>query len=232
MSALRDLSGWTLAFDLDGTLIDTAPDLIATANATLERHGYHHVTADVLRPEISFGSRRMLEVALDRQGVQLDAPALDAMWNDYLNHYRSNLANHSAPFPGLIPVLERAASDGARIVVCTNKLEQLSRRLFAALDLTDRFDAIAGRDTYPVCKPDPYHLVQAIRDGGGDIDRAVMVGDSDTDVSTAKAAGIPVIGVTFGYTAIPVTDLECDAVISDYGDFDKALAGIIANRTS
>lgn len=232
MAALRDLSGWTLAFDLDGTLIDTAPDLIATANTTLIRHGFSEVSGDLLRPQISFGSRRMLEVALESQGVTPETAKVDAMWDDYIAHYRDHLAVHSQPFPNLIATLERAASKGATIVVCTNKLEAMSRRLFAALDMTDHFAQVAGRDTYPVCKPDPYHLIQAIRDGGGDTERAVMVGDSDTDVSTAQAAGIPVIGVTFGYTAIPVTELKCDAVISDYNQFDGELAKIIANRTA
>lgn len=231
MASPRDLTGWTLAFDLDGTLIDTAPDLIATANRILQQNGHAPVTTEMLRPYISFGSRRMLEASLASQDVVLSADALDTMWQDYLAYYRGHLADHSKPFPGLVATLQRAASDGATIVVCTNKLESLSRRLFAALDMTDLFAHVAGRDTYPVHKPDPYHLIQAIRDAGGDHERAVMVGDSDTDVATAKAASVPVIGVTFGYTAIPVTQLDCDAVISDYAEFDAALANILAART-
>lgn len=222
----RDLTGLTLAFDLDGTLIDTAPDLLATAQDVLSQNGLAAVPPEILRPEISFGSRRMLERALEALDADRSPARLDLLFNQFLDVYVENISRHSAPFPHVLDVIDRAKSNGAKVVVCTNKREDLSRKLFQDLGITDRFDWIAGRDTYAYHKPDPRHLTDAISHGGGDPRRAVMVGDSDTDVKTAKAAGLPVIGVTFGYTAIPVTELDCDAVISNYAQFDDALAGL------
>lgn len=224
----RDLNGLTLAFDLDGTLIDTAPDLVATAQDVLARNGLDPVAPEILLPEISFGSRRMMERALETLDADRASTRLDRLFDEFLEIYVANISRHSTPFQHVLDVIERAQSDGARVVVCTNKRENLARMLFDDLGITGRFAWIAGRDTYAYCKPDPRHLTHAITDGGGDPHRAIMIGDSDTDVKTAKAARIPVIGVTFGYTAIPVTDLDCDAVISDYAQFDDALEGILA----
>ncbi|MEO0730205.1 MAG: HAD-IA family hydrolase [Pseudomonadota bacterium] len=223
----RTLEGWTLAFDLDGTLIDTAPDLIATAQVVLDQCGLDSVPEHILRPEISFGSRRMLERALAHLGEPEAEHDLDAMFEAFIVHYAANIAAHSRPFPGVREVIDRARGDGALIAVCTNKREDLTRILLDALNLTDQFDAIAGRDTYDVHKPNPGHLLSVVADAGGEPEMAVMVGDSDTDVKTAKAADIPVIGVTFGYTSIPVTDLDCNAVIESYDAFDEALEEII-----
>ncbi len=238
-TAGADLTGWTIAFDLDGTLIDTAPDLIATANAILTQNGFAAVPAEVLRPQISFGSRVMLETGLAHQRVEI-APdgdsqsvttvQMDAMFAAFLTHYRANIAAHSRPFDGLSTTLARLQSRGATLCVCTNKLEEPARELLTVLELAPRFAFIAGRDTFPVCKPDPGHLVSAIEAAGGHREQAVMVGDSDVDVATAKAARIPVIGVTFGYTPVPVTDLNCDAVISAYDAFETALDHIIGRR--
>ena len=237
----RDLEGWTVAFDLDGTLIDTAHDLMATANTVLTSNGYLESSEDILRPMISFGSRAMLLRAIETQTVTassfgmgvstaLPLPDIDGMFRQFLAHYRTNIAVHSRPFEGIGGVLSNLERRGAKAVVCTNKLEEPARALFDALSMTDAFTFIAGRDTFPVHKPDPGHLTQAVEAGGGSAARAVMVGDSDVDVSTAKAAGIPVIGVTFGYTPVPVTELGCDAVIEHYDAFFPALEGIVASR--
>lgn len=227
---MRDLTGWTIAFDLDGTLIDTAPDLLATCQAVLGQLGYGPVPGDIIRPVISRGSREMLRTALAHHGHNASEAELDEAFPKVLSHYRAHIADFSQPFPQLREVVTALRSDGAKVVVCTNKMEEPSRALLSALDMIEMFDAIAGRDTFAVHKPDPGHLTHVVAAGGGDVTRAVMVGDSDVDVATAKAAGIPVIGVTFGYTAIPVADLACDAVIDHYSEFDRALEGIIANH--
>ena len=224
----RDLAGVTVAFDLDGTLIDTAPDLIATAEHLLRARGLRPVGEGVLRPQISFGSRHMMRVALDHLGADASDAVLDDMFPQFLTHYRQNISVHSRPFPGLIGVLETLRQRGAKLAVCTNKLEEPTRALLNDLSMTGHFDAIAGRDTYPVHKPDPGHLTSVIRAAGGDPARAVMVGDSEVDTATAKAAGIPVIGVTFGYTQIPVRQLACDAVIEGYDQFFAAFDPILA----
>lgn len=221
------LQGWTIVFDLDGTLIDTAPDLVATANAVLVERGFDAVLADVLRPVISFGSRRMLQAALAHQQKTLPVAEVDAMFEDFLVYYRANIADHSRPFPHLRETLTGLAGDGASLAVCTNKLERLSLDLLQALDLVSPFRFIAGRDTFPISKPDPGHLIGAIEGAGGDPSHAIMVGDSDVDVETAKAAGVPIIGVTFGYTPIPIRDLGCDAVIDSYAEFRPALGTLL-----
>ena len=221
-----DLRGWTIAFDLDGTLIHTAPDLFTTAQTLLAERGLPTVPEHILHPQISYGSRRMMETAFAHLGHEIDEAEMDEVFHRFLAHYRSHIAVHSRPFPYLPETLAQLRDAGAKIAVCTNKLEGPTRELLEQLNMTDSFDAIAGRDTYPVHKPDPGHLLSVIDDAGGDAQRAIMVGDSETDVATAKAAEVPVVGVTFGYTAIPVTELECDAVIDSYAQFFDAISGI------
>ncbi len=218
------MQGATLVFDLDGTLIDTAPDLIRAGNHVMSLEGLAPVEAALLRPAISHGARVIITTALAHHGRTLADPAIDDLLAAFLAFYADNIAVESRPFPAMTERLAHYAGRGARLAVCTNKREGLSRKLLDELGLTDQFQAICGRDTFPVCKPHPDHLTGAIAMAGGDVARAVMVGDSNTDVLTAKAAGIPVIGVTFGYTDVPVTELGCDAVIEHYDELDAALA--------
>ncbi len=228
-----ELTGWTIVFDLDGTLIDTAPDLIGTVHALLARRGLEAVPDTLLRPEISFGSRRMMQTALQHHGQQPDDADLDAIFVEFLEYYRQHLADRSTPFPGIRALLESLGSAGARLAVCTNKAEGPARELLTQLGMSTQFAFIAGRDTFEVCKPHPYHLTETVRRAGGDPARAIMVGDSETDVKTAKAAETPVIGVTFGYTTIPVAELACDAVIQTYeGEaFEGAVARLIRTKS-
>jgi phosphoglycolate phosphatase len=221
---MRDL---TLVFDLDGTLVDTAPDLIRATNFVLESRGIEPLPPERLRAEISFGARHMIAAGLQHRGVIYSEEELDDMFLSFLEYYETNIAVESRPFEGLRETLESCLEEGARLAVCTNKREDLSRRLLRELGLLGLFDAIAGRDTFPVFKPHPDHLLGAIRLAKGNPARAVMIGDSEVDVGTAKAARIPVIGVTFGYTQIPVTELGPDAVIDSYGEFRTALEKVL-----
>jgi phosphoglycolate phosphatase len=218
------LDGLTIAFDLDGTLVDTAPDLMGSVDLLLIEKGLAPVPHDLLRPLISHGSRVMLRRALTHLDHTIDQATFDAWWQRYLQLYVSNIAARSRPFDGLVPLLDRLAGRGATLVVCTNKNEAMSRALLTALGLIDRFAAIAGRDTFEHCKPNPGHLTGAVRLGGGDPARAVMVGDSDVDIATARNAGLPVIAVTFGYVENPVASYGPDAVIDHYDHFEAALA--------
>ena len=221
---MRDI---TLVFDLDGTLVDTAPDLIRAANFVLGKKGVEPVAATVLRPEISFGARHIIAAGLRSRDVAFTEAELDAMLEDFIVYYADNICVDSKPFDGLSEVLESYRSEGATLAVCTNKREGLSRTLLESLGLLSQFKALAGRDTFPVCKPHPDHLLNTIKMANGNPKRAIMVGDSDVDISTAKAAKIPVIGVTFGYTHIPVPDLNPDAVINDYSEFRSAAEAIL-----
>ena len=218
------MTATTVVFDLDGTLIDTAPDLINAANHVLAGAGLGAVPGAVLQPFISFGSRRMIEEGLAFHGHKLPAAEIDRMWHAFLATYADNIAVDSRPYPHLENVLGEIARSGARLAVCTNKPESLSRKLLDALGLSDRFAAICGRDTFAVCKPHPDHLRLTIERAGGKATHAIMVGDSDTDVATAKAAGIPIIGVGFGYSDVPMRELRPDALIEDYTAFAGAMA--------
>ncbi len=220
------LQGYTLAFDLDGTLVDTAPDLIAATNHVLVGHGLEAVPPHLIQSEISFGARALIVKGLDICRAHRSSDEIDELLRQFLVYYEANIAVHSRPFEDVVAVLERYKARGCRLVVCTNKRAMLSEQLLATLNMRSYFAAVAGRDTFAVCKPHPDHLRGAIAMAGGDPARAIMVGDSDTDISTARAAGIPSIAVTFGYTDVPVTELGATEVISHYNLFDDAAARI------
>lgn len=218
----------TVVFDLDGTLIDTAPDLIRATNHIMGICGLAPVPEHEIRPLVSFGSKRMIQRGLELHAHTVAADELDQLWHTFLDFYAENIAVDSRPYPQVEATLDALEAKGVRLAVCTNKLEGLSRTLLEALGLADRFAAICGRDTFPVCKPHPDHLMGAIAQAGGDPARAVMVGDSGTDVDTARAARIPIIGVTFGYTEKPMRELAPDALIEHYADFGAALERLVA----
>jgi phosphoglycolate phosphatase len=206
----------TVVFDLDGTLVDTAPDLIDTLNKVFEREGLAPVDYRVARNLIGGGARRMIENGLRLEGRSVTKPELDRMVGDFIADYSAHIADRSRPFPGLNSALDRLVEHGHRLAVCTNKLENLSRLLLDALGLTKRFSAICGQDTFGIQKPDPEILRRTIASAGGDPVRAIMVGDSETDITTARAANIPVVAVDFGYSERPVGEFGPDWLISHF----------------
>jgi phosphoglycolate phosphatase len=215
------LKGATIVFDLDGTLVDTAPDLTNALNEVLTRRGHAAVSAEWVRSAVGHGARLMIEEGLRRAGVTDD---IEEMLAEFLVHYAANIARESRPFPGTVAALDRLRAEGAVLAVCTNKREYLSRRLLQELELEDYFCAIAGRDTFPMAKPDPGHLTGTIALAGGMPSHAVMIGDSDVDLRAAKAAGVPAILVGFGYAAAPLDGLKPDALI---GHFDELYASVV-----
>ena len=219
----------TLVFDLDGTLVDTAPDLIASTNHVLDHLGLPHVDAQTLRPFVGHGAKHMIEKAIGAAGEDLTPAEHEDLLRLYLDFYGDHIADGSRPFDGVVPLLERMQRQGVRMAVCTNKMEGMSRLLLDALDLTRYFHAIAGRDTLSAAKPHPDALLGTISLAGGDRSRAVMIGDSGVDIATAKAAGVPVIGVSFGYTETHVADFHPDAVIDHYRELEPAIASILAS---
>jgi phosphoglycolate phosphatase len=221
------MHGVTLVFDLDGTLIDTAPDLARATNHVLEREGLAAIPAESIRNWIGFGARRMVERGLSYHGTERSPAELDRLLEHFIDHYAANIAIESRPFPLLTQTLDRLAASGAKLAVCTNKREGLSRQLLAALGLSERFAAVAGGDTFPVRKPHPDHLTGTVKRAGGEVTRSIFVGDSETDVLTARAAGIPIIGVSFGYTDVPMRELSPDAVIDHYAELGKALERLL-----
>lgn len=213
----------TVVFDLDGTLVDTAPDLIETLNVVFTRDGLPPLDYAAARDMIGGGARRMIESALKLQGCGLTEGVVDRLFADFIVHYGAHIADRSQPFPGLDAALDRLASRGCQFAVCTNKLESLSRLLLEALGLSRRFAAICGPDTFGMQKPDPEILRRTIRATGGALQRAVMVGDSGTDIATARAAGVPVVAVDFGYSETPVRELGPDRVISHFDHLADAV---------
>ena len=223
-----DLTDTTIVFDLDGTIVDTAPDLLSATNHALRLVGLEPVTIEELHPFIGRGSKAMIEAGLGFRGTSVSKDESRRLHDAFLANYADNVAVGSRPFEGVPELLDQLLAADARLAVCTNKYEALSKLLLAELRLADRFKAIAGRDTFAVCKPDPGHLTGVIAMVGGRVDRAVMVGDSEVDIATAVAANVPSIAVTFGYTLRPVRELGPGAVIDHYREFPAALAKVLA----
>jgi phosphoglycolate phosphatase len=219
----------TIVFDLDGTLVDTAPDLIGSLNVLFAREGLAPVALDEGRSMIGGGVRPLIERGLAAQGRALDAAQLDALYADYVAHYAEHIADGSRPYPGVAAALDALAARGSRFAVCTNKLAWLSVRLLDRLGLTQRFVTICGQDTFGVQKPDPEVLRRTIAAAGGDLADTVMVGDSAIDIRTARAAGVPVVAVDFGYTDVPVTALDPDRVISHFDALPEAVGALMRN---
>lgn len=217
----------TLVLDLDGTLVDTAADLIGTLNTVLAVEGLRPIAFDEALAMVGHGARAMLAAAITANGIEPQAERLDNLTAEFIDHYSRHIADESRPFPGAVEALDRFAADGWLLAVCTNKYEALSRQLLGALGLADRFAAIAGQDTFGVKKPDPRHLTETIRAAGGSGTRAVMVGDSEIDVKAARTAGVPVVAVEFGYSPIPVADLGADRVIGHFDALYDAATGLI-----
>jgi len=220
------LEDTTIVFDLDGTLVDTAPDLTNALNHALACAGQPPVSAATVRSLVGQGARVMIEEGLRRAGVEGD---LDALLADFLIHYEANIAAESRPFPGAVAALDRLECEGVRLAICTNKRESLSRRLLQELDLDRYFGAVAGRDTFPVAKPDPGHLTGAIRLAGGDPTRAVMIGDSSIDLLAAKAAAVPMVMVSFGYAGEAIPGTTPEAVIDHFDELHARLISLRRN---
>ncbi len=218
----------TIVFDLDGTLVDTAPDLIHTLNHVLAQEGLPSVPFEAARSMIGSGARIMIQRALAAEGQSRSGPQMDALYVAFITYYAAHIADRSRPFAHVKATLDRLANAGHRLAVCTNKLERLSVRLLHALQLAEYFAAICGQDTFATQKPDPAMLQLTIRRAGGQASGAIMVGDSKTDIQTARAAGVPVIGVDFGYGEAPMTTLEPDRTISSFSELPAAIGVVLA----
>ena len=216
----------TIVFDLDGTLIDTAPDLVDTLNVVFAREGWPPVPYETARNTIGGGARMMIARGIAAEGIAVAPAKLEQLFADFIAHYTEHVADRSRPFPGLTDALDVLASGGCRFAVCTNKLERLSVLLLKQLKLADRFAAICGQDTFGIQKPDPEVLRRTVTAAGGSLTHAIMIGDSVTDIRTARAAGIPVIAVDFGYSDRPVSEFGPDRIISHFAQLRSAIAAI------
>lgn len=216
-----------LVFDLDGTLVDTAPDLLDSLNHCLSLEGMSAASPAGFHSYVGQGSRVMIERAFEARRVPLDTERLDRLQAAFLQHYVSSMPGKSAFYPGVESVLSQFSAEGYLLAVCTNKFENMSVALLERLGASQRFAAVCGGDTFAWRKPDPRHLLNTIKKAGGDPTRAVMFGDSRADIDAAKAAGIPVIAVDFGYSDRHVRELGPSRVISHYDEVTPALVAAL-----
>lgn len=219
-----------LVFDLDGTLVDTAPDILGALNFVLAREGRRPVTRADLRHLVGHGAKTMLGVAFRQSGEPLDDARAPALIDDYIAHYRAHIADESRPFPGVPETLAHFVRSGARLGVLTNKPQELAVPLLETLGLAQYFSAIHGAGRFSYSKPDArvfHHVVDELRGQGGG---ALMIGDSTTDAKTARAAGVPVILFTYGYTPDPVETLGADAIADDFAELPDLVANVLDTR--
>ncbi len=205
-----------VVFDLDGTLVDTAPDLMASTNHVLSLIGRRPITMLEVRSFVGHGAKALIARGAAATGEALDDAALSHYYAEFVRYYEGHIAEGSAPFPGALKLLDRLRDNDVKLGICTNKLEGLSRRLLDALEITHYFGAIVGPDTIHIAKPDPAPYLETLRRLAAQ--RSVMVGDSETDVLTARAAGVPIFAVSFGYTQEPVANFSPNATVSHFDE--------------
>lgn len=219
-------------FDLDGTLIDTAPDLMASLNHVMELNGLAPVTFEDMTWLVGQGAKVMIERAWSHHGHPGSPEQLETAFDAFLLHYAAEMPGKSQPYPGLISALDRLQADGMKLAVCTNKTEALARRLLDSLALTDRFAVITGGDTFSVRKPHGDHILGTIKMAGGNPGNAVMIGDSINDILAAQNASVPAIAVPFGYSDKPVSDFNPDVIIEHFDELTVDMVRqLIAGRS-
>jgi len=216
-----------IVYDLDGTLADTAGDLMGALNFVLERDGLAPLPVENARSLLGAGGRALIERGFAASGRDLSPEKLEVLFGDFLAHYNAHIAVHTRLYPGVLAALDAFAAAGWVQAICTNKIEASAKLLIRRLGVADRFAFICGQDTFGVGKPDPKPLIGTVVAAGGSKGRAIMVGDSATDIKTARAAGLPVIAVDFGYTDVPVTELGPDRVISHFDELEAACADLM-----
>lgn len=217
------MKDWTIVFDLDGTLVDTAPDLAEATNYVLTTLGLDRINELEIRPFVGHGALAMIDGAVKAHGRTLSEREMFDLFEVFLAYYSAHIADYSVPYPHIVASLQDLKAAGATLAVCTNKMEKQAHQVLESLSLNGYFSAVTGRDSLGAYKPDPRHLTETIARAGGDPKRSIMVGDSETDIRTAKAARVPIVAVSFGYSVDPVASFGPDAIIDDYRDLRAAL---------
>ena len=219
-----DLSDWTLVFDLDGTLIDTAPDLHAALNYSLAQKGLAPVPLETIRMMIGDGAKAMIRKGLVYHGLEIDETEVETMlWPAFLGHYVAHITDLSRPFETCVETLATLRSYGATLSVCTNKAHRLAEAGLDGLELSDDFASIVGGDALAVKKPDGEHIFEAVRRANGTKERAIMVGDAWTDEKAARNAGLPFVFVSFGYGTLSAPPYDRLQSVDHCGDLEQAL---------
>jgi len=199
----HDFTGWTIVFDLDGTLVETAPDLHAALNHTLAQKQLAPVSLASIRMMIGDGAKALIRKGLAQNQAEIDEEEIDLdLWPTFLEHYLANITRLSAPFDTCRETLQTLQSRGANLTVCTNKAQHLAEQVLTGLDLEKYFSATVGGDALAFKKPDGRHIIETVRKGGGNPARAIMVGDAWTDERAARDAELPFVFVSFGYGSL------------------------------
>ena len=221
----RDYAGWTLVFDLDGTLVETAPDLHAALNHTLAFKGLGPVTLDMIRMMIGDGAKALIRKGLTHHEIAIDDDEIErVLWPIFLDHYSKNIVRHSRPFDAVIDCLDQFKQGGATMAVCTNKAQHLAEMILKGLEIDEYFSSVVGGDALSVKKPDAAHLLTTIAHADGDATRAIMVGDSQTDEKAARNAGLPFVFVSIGYGNLSSQPDERVRSIDHWRDLPQALS--------
>jgi phosphoglycolate phosphatase len=215
------MENFLLVFDLDGTLVDSVPDLTNSLNEVLRERGYAPLSRAEVAPMVGDGVPALVTRGFAARGGG-GAEAAE-MLPRYIEIYEANATVLTRPYPGVLDTLVALRRRGYRNAVCTNKLQQATIAVLGGLDLTELFDGIAGGDRYPTRKPDPGHLLGLIAELGGDAGRAVMIGDSENDAAVAHAAGVPLVMVRYGYCRVDPETLGAAAVLDHFAELPAAL---------
>jgi phosphoglycolate phosphatase len=210
-----------LIFDLDGTLADTSPDLLGATNAVLAARGRPPLDLGHLRHMVGFGAIALIQQAMEASGAPVTAEEMPPLVEIFLGHYRAHIADGTRLFPRVTETLAALKADGARLAVLTNKPQELTDLLLPELALEGLFVAVYGAGRKSYTKPDPRIFHDVVQDCGGG--PAVMIGDSITDLNTARAAGVPCILMSYGFTPVPAKDLGADTVLDDFDQLPQAL---------
>jgi phosphoglycolate phosphatase len=219
-----------LLFDLDGTLVDTAPDLLAALNAVLQAEGRTQIAPATLRQMVGHGARFLIQRAMAATGLPLEGADLLRLTDTFIAHSRDHIADSSVAFAGVEETLSLLKAEGARLAVLTNKPQTLAVPLLRELRLWDYFDFVCGSGRYSYNKPDARVVDHVLQELGAARERAVVIGDSAVDVATARAAAIPVVLLSYGYTPEPAHTLGADAVIDEFNAVPECIGRILGSR--
>jgi len=225
-----ELADATIVFDLDGTLVDTAPDIMRALNQTMDLEGLPRVKLGPVRALIGQGARGAIKKAAAMNEVSFTAERLDALVSEYTAFYSADIARESKPYPGVLDAMNELAALGAKFSVCTNKRTHLAVQLLETLGIAERFSAIVGADAVTQRKPHPEHYNAAVMRAGGTVRRSLLIGDTVADVGAARAAGVPAIVVRFGYCDGPCETLGADAIIESYSVLAPLCRRLLAAR--
>ena len=219
-----------IIFDLDGTLANTAPDLLGTLNRITKPYDLSQMGMSEFGQIIGHGAKAMIKRAFELNNKPLDEPTLEALFKDFLADYSTNIANETTLYEGVLQAMDTLGSKGFEFALCTNKTESMARLLLEELGVTNHFKSITGGDTFEFRKPDARHLIETANLAGHSISKAIMIGDSATDINAAINAKIPSVAVTFGYSDEPIESLDATKIINYFSELPTAIESISQSR--